>query len=147
MTGIPECPRGSGYTGRPIPGRGRSYEVHSWERRSPHRHPRAPCWPRAHLASYGDGTYANRASAVAEQGGLGTDQGACAAPRGLTQETQVVPEAAVTVLRIPLEQSRVREPLVLIPTQLSPPSICQEFWEASSNRNQLATEPRACSPL
>lgn len=82
---------------------------------------------------------------VTEQGGIGSEQGACAAPWGLTQETQVAPEAAVMALQTPLEQSRVQEPLVLIPTQLSLPSICQEFWEAASNRNQLATEPRACS--
>ena len=82
---------------------------------------------------------------MTEQGGIGTEQGLCTAPRDLTQETQVVPEAAVMLLQTPLEQSHVQEPLVLIPTQLFPPSICQEFWEAASNRNQLATEPRACS--
>ena len=114
----------------------------------PHRRPRAPCWPRARLASCGDSTYANRASAVTEQGGIGSEHGARAAPRGLPQETQAAPEAAVTALQTPLEQSRVREPLVLIPTQLSLPSICQEFREAASHRNQPATEPRAySSPL
>ena len=51
---IPECPQGSGHTRRPIPGRRWSHEVHGWERRSPDRHPRATCWPRAQLASCGD---------------------------------------------------------------------------------------------
>lgn len=82
---------------------------------------------------------------AAEQGGVGTEQGVCTAPRGLTQDTQVVPEAAVMLLQTPLEQNHVREPLVPIPTQLFPPSICQELWEVAGNRNQLATEPRACS--